>query len=325
MGWIVLTIIFGVLFWLGIFLYGWARTREKSYEAQGRSVTDLMPPVVGIGVAVVAAVLWVLISGFLMLHTVGQRQVAIVYNFSGTISGKKDPGVVMTWPWQHVKKENVGIQHDEWIFGEGNSAVSNDQQPIFGRLSINYQIDSVNVVDLYKRVGASWKTIIIDARVPQVFKEITATFPTPAITQQREKLRQDTRERLTNELKPYDIRVVDVFITNLGFSRSYTDAIEAKQKQVQDAERAKAKVQEAKAEADQKAAIADGEARANIAIARGDATANRLRQRSLTPRLIQWEAIQKLNPKAQLIICPPGAVCVPNTFIPAGGGGGGAP
>jgi regulator of protease activity HflC (stomatin/prohibitin superfamily) len=326
MAWIVLTVLFMLAAWAAFGVWYFVRRSYPERKARweetkyGDKPIDYSPAFLWSGVAVV--VIWGLISLFFMFHTVGQREVAIVYNFSGTIAGKKDPGVVTTWPWQHVKKENVGIQHDEWVFAEGNSAVSNDQQPIFGRLSVNYQIDSVNVVDLYKRVGASWKTIIIDARVPQVFKEITATFTTPNITQQREKLRQNTRERLTSELKPYDIRVVDVFITNLGFSRSYTDAIEAKQKQVQDAERQKAKIQESQAIAKQKIAEANGEAQANIAIARGDAQANRLRQRSLTPRLIQWEAIQKLNPKAQLIICPPGAVCVPNTFVPTGGGNG---
>ena len=58
---------------------------------------------------------------------------------------------------------------------------------------------------------------------------------------------------------------------------------------------------------------AEGEAKSNVARARGDASANRLRQRSLTPRLIQCEAIQKLNPNVQIIVCPPQSVCIPNS------------
>ena len=61
---------------------------------------------------------------------------------------------------------------------------------------------------------------------------------------------------LTAELKAYDIKVVDVFITNLGFSQLYSDAIEQKQKQVQDAQRAQARVKQIEAEARQKVAMA---------------------------------------------------------------------
>lgn len=249
------------------------------------------------------------------VHTVGQREVAIVYNFSGTIAGKKDAGVVTTMPWQHVKKENIGILHDEWDFGKDNSAISKDQQQITAVLSVNYQIDPANVVDLYKRVGASWKTIIIDARVPQVFKETTATFTTPELTAKREQVRIQTKERLAAELSPYDIKVVDVFVKNLGFSATYREAIEAKQKQVQDAQRAQAKVVQVEAEAQQKVAEAEGEARANVARAHGEAQANRLRQRSLTKLLIQQQAIEKLNPNVQVIVCPPQSVCIPNAGV----------
>lgn len=292
MGWIIMTVIAALLFWPLVF-YGFAKFSDSKDEMnEGNSErTD------SLGCSV---------------------RVAIVYNFSGTIAGKKDPGVITTWPWQHVKKENVGILHDEWTFGQDNSAVSKDQQEIFALLSVNYQIDNQNVIDLYERVGPAWKTIIIDSRVPQVFKEVTSTFNTPAIMERREELREQTRIRLTEELKLYDIKVVDVFIKNLGFSDLYSKSIEEKQKQVQDALRAEAKVKESEALAKQKVAEAKGEANANIARARGDAVSNKLRQRSLTPRLIQWEAIQKLNPNVDLIICPPNTICVPNTgLVPA--------
>lgn len=290
--------------------------RKEAWEAggsYGSGPTNYS--LVGWGVAGAVFVLWIFLTGLMMFRTVGQREVAIVYSFSGTITGKRDPGVVTIAPWQHIKKENVGIQHDEWSFGQDNSAVSRDQQKVFANLAVNYQIDTDNVIDLYKRVGPSWKTIIVDARVPQVFKETTATYQTQDITAQRERLREETRTRLAAELSPYDIKVIDVFVTNLGFSQTYTEAIEAKQKQVQDAQRAQAKVNQVKAEAEQKVAAADGEAKANIARARGDAVSNRLRQQSLTNKLIQWEAIQKLNPNVSIIVCPPQTVCIPNSGV----------
>lgn len=306
MGWIILTALLAIVFWGGVFWWGWTRNRAEG-----------LPQVANWGLVASAAALmiWVLASAMMSVHTVGQRQVAIVYNFSGTISGKKDAGVITTMPWQHVKTENIGIQHDEWAFDESNAAVSIDQQKITAVISVNYQIDPSKVVDLYKRVGSAWKSIIIDARVPQVFKETTATYATPDLTRKREQLRIDTKKRLTAELAPYDIKVVDVFVRNLGFSQTYTDAIERKQKQAQDAQTAQAKVAQVEAEARQKVATAEGEAKANVALARGEATANRLRQKSLTKLLVQQQAIEKLNPNVQVIVCPPASVCIPNAGV----------
>ncbi|MCY7301729.1 MAG: prohibitin family protein [Thermoleophilia bacterium] len=313
MTWITLTVVLGIAFWGGIIW--WAATRNDPVAAPISRHLPESPKWAPLAVSGAAALLWLVASAALSLHTVGERQVAIVYNFSGTIAGKKDPGVVTTAPWQHVKKENVGILHDEWVFDSNAAAVSIDQQKITALLSVNYQIDPAQVVDLYRRVGAAWKSIIIDARVPQVFKEVTATYTTPELTAKREQLRIDTKRRLTDELRPYDIRVVDVFVRNIGFSQSYADAIEAKQKQVQDALTAQAKVAEKQAVARQLVAEAEGEAKANIARARGEATANRLRQLSLTPLLIQQQAIEKINPNVQVIICPPASVCIPNSGI----------
>lgn len=318
MFWLILTILATILFWTGIGLWVYAKKRDAALEAQGVDLarTDNMPREIGIVLAIVIAVGWLLLTGLITVKTVGEREVGIVYNFTGTIAGKREKGWVVIAPWQHMDKENVGIQHEEFLFGPDNSAVSKDQQDIFANLAVNYQIDAENVLDLYSRVGPSWQSIIIDARVPQVFKEVTSTFQTPDITERRESLRQQTRDRLTNELEEYDIKVVDVFITNLGFSQLYSDAIEQKQKQVQDALQAEARVKQFEAEARQQIAQAKGEATANVARARGEATANRLRQRSLTPLLVQLEAINKLNPTVQTIICPPGSICVPNAFIP---------
>jgi regulator of protease activity HflC (stomatin/prohibitin superfamily) len=326
MGWIVLTVLVlcVAIPAVGYALYSkavWPH-KVKAWEERGAQQHDAPTNYgrFGWALAGVTMLLWLFITAGLMVKTVGEREVGIVYNFSGTIAGKRDKGVTTIAPWAHMDKENIGIQHEEWNFGEQNSAVSLDQQKVFANLAINYAVDAGNVLDLYRRVGRNWKTIIVDARVPQVFKEVTATYQTQDITANREKVREQTRTRLAAELEPYDIRVVDVFVTNLGFSKVYTDSIEAKQKQVQDAQRAQAKVAQVEAEARQKVAAAKGEADANVARARGEATANRLRQRSLTPLLVQLEAIQKLNPNVQTIICPPNTVCVPNSIGPIGGG-----
>jgi prohibitin 2 len=289
--WLVASVVLGIVFWVGVAFIIWG---EKGTDQRGG----------GVAAAVISGVLWVVVSFFCSTHLIGQRQVGIVYNFSGTITGKKDAGTVMTFPWQHVKKENIGIQHEEFDLGNGNSAVSEDQQPIYAKLFINFQVDPNHVVDLYKRVGPNWKNILLDARVLQDFKEITAKFQAPQLIANREELRQDTKARLITELAKYDITVVDVFVKNLSFSTAYQKAIEAKQVQKQEALRAEAKVAQVTAEAQQAVAQAKGEAQA-IAI-KGRALHDH-------PEILRLTAIEKLNPNVQVIYTPAGA----NLFLPA--------
>jgi regulator of protease activity HflC (stomatin/prohibitin superfamily) len=146
--------------------------------------------------------------------------------------------------------------------------------------------------------------------VPQDFKETTAQFTSPEITLNRPALRKITVGRLREELGRYDVRVVDVFVNNVAYSRAYTDAIESKQVQVQQALEAQAKVAQSKAEAEQA-----------IAKARGDAESIALKGRALrnNPQVLQLESIDKLNPNAQLVICT-GNTCpsiLPGNLTPA--------
>lgn len=269
-------------------------------------------PLVRVATPVGAIVVLLVLSLFFSFHRVGQRQAGIVYNLSGTIAGNhpKSPGIVTTWPWQHVKTEHVGTQRIDFVFGPDNSAVSKDQQDIYAKLSVNLNVEPQDVLHLYKTVGSGWKQIILEPRVPQDFKEITATYLTTDIPKNREQIRKQTRARLRQEMadKGYGIDIQDVFLTNLDYSESYKQAIEAKQRQVQETLQAQARVGQAQAEADQAVAKAEGEKRASIAKAQGEAEAIRLKGRAIrnNPEVLRLNAIDKLNPQAQIVFCTNG-------------------
>jgi regulator of protease activity HflC (stomatin/prohibitin superfamily) len=241
---------------------------------------------------------WVILTIALSLHTVAQREVGIVQSFSGTIgSSYKSSGVVMTAPWNHILKENIGLQKEVFDFSGTNSAVSKDQQPINATLVVNFQVEPKQVIQLYKTVGPSWKIVLLDGRIPQDFKETTAQFSSPDITLKRPALRKITLARLRHELARYDIKVVDVFVNNVSYSASYTAAIEQKLVQRQAAQQAEEKVAQATAEANQK-----------IATARGEAKSIELEGRALhnNPEVLRLRAINALNPQAQVVFCNSG-------------------
>ncbi len=295
MAWLVITIIAAIIGGIAL-IVGISSPSESENKA------------VSFGVFGLVTLVWLILTVVFSVHTVGQRQVGIVHNFSGTITGKVDPGVAWTAPWQGVTKENVGIQREEFNLDSGNSAVSQDQQPIFARVTLNYQIEPSHVVDLYKTVGPGWKATLLDSRVLQDFKEVTSQYTAQEITTKREGLRQRTRQRLVAELGQYDIRVVDFFVKNIGYSHAYAAAIDAKNRQVQASLQAQAKVAQARAEADQK-----------IARARGEAQSITLKGKALAahPEILRLEAIDKLNPNASVVICT-GNTCP--AFLPQLGG-----
>ena len=107
------------------------------------------------------------------------------------------------------------------------------------------------------------------------------------------------------ELSKYDINVVDFFVTNLDYTDTYKQAINNKNIQVQQALQAQAKVAQAKAEAEQTVATAKGAAESTLVKAEADAKALAVKGKALhdNPEILQLEAIDKLNPNAQVIIC----------------------
>src|SRR5262245_33465680 len=156
MTWIIFTILLVITFFTGLGIWTYGRAKTAAFERGELGGTRPLLDSAGLATMALAVVLFLLITGFMMVKTVGEREVGIVYNFTGTIAGKRDKGWVTIAPWQHMEKENIAIQHKEFIFGPENSAVSKDQQDIFANLAINYSIDSANVLDLYRRVGPSW-------------------------------------------------------------------------------------------------------------------------------------------------------------------------
>ena len=70
------------------------------------------------------------------------------------------------------------------------------------------------------------------------------------------------RRELTETPRDFSLSLEDVAITELGFSREYTAAVEAKQVAQQEAQRAQFLVAKAKQERRQKTVQAEGEAEA---------------------------------------------------------------
>lgn len=213
----------------------------------------------------------------------------LVYQF-GDIVDQKDPGVVFVWPWQKVVNANTQVQRHSF---DQLDSFSSETQNVFIKATINYEVEPEDIQNLYRNVGPNYFDKLVPTRVNQIFKDETVKYRAVEIAPNREEIRATVLARIKAELQPFSIKLNDLLIDNISFSPEFTHAIEEKQIATQNAQTAQNRVKQAQFEADQL-----------IEKAQGEAAAYRLRQKNLTPLLVQQNAIDKLNDNVQIMIVP---------------------
>jgi regulator of protease activity HflC (stomatin/prohibitin superfamily) len=139
-----------------------------------------------------------------------------------------------------------------------------------------------------------------------VVKEVTAEYRAADILSKREEIRTQIREAMIIELREYSVTVIDFLITNIDFRAEFKQSIEDKVRAEQEALAEQNRVEIARAQAEQRAATAEGEANRLRIEAQGQADANRLISESLTPELVQWQAVQTLADNISIALIPSG-------------------
>ncbi len=271
----------------------------------------------GLLVMIAAGVLLVL---WVSLHTTAAsiRQieaghVGVVYQF-GSIVGQKDEGLQVIAPWQTMRTASVQVRRAHF---ENIETFTKETQDVFIDATVNYSVSERAVQNLYRTVGARWFDTLVEARVQNFFKEETVKYEAVDVAPNREPIRKAVLDRLADELAPYSVTVQDLLITNIQFSAAFKSAIEQKQIATQDALREQERVKQREAEAQQAKAVAIGKADALREEARGQADANILLTASLSPELIQFQAVQKLAGNVQIALLPSGQGLIidPTTFL----------
>jgi len=231
-----------------------------------------------------------------MFHEVPAGHVGVVYQFGG-ITGQVSDGFQTTWPWQTIREASIQIQRATYELGRGNAAFSQESQDVFAAATINYQVKASAIQSLYREVGPDYEHVLIEQRVFQTFKEETVKFKAVDVAPNREVIRQRVRDRLTEQLERYSIRVVDFQLGNLDFDPEFKVAVRNKVIAKQKAQQALNEVQQAKYEAEKVLAAANGQARANLRLSH-----------SLTPELVRYTLVQKLGPNLQVIAVPSNSI-----------------
>jgi regulator of protease activity HflC (stomatin/prohibitin superfamily) len=286
--------------WVIALVVGLVLTRRSYQNYLGKTASL---KVWGWGTIGVSTLVFIIATLLFSVAQIDTGHVGVVRTF-GRISGQINPGVSLIAPWQSYDSVNVQVQKTTF---QNLSAFSQETQNVDITTTINYSVAPQDARGLISRVGTDWFDRLVPNNLNQAFKDETVKFAAVEIAPHREDIRLAVLQALRSRLAPYSIRVNDLNIDNIAFSKQFEAAIEAKQEATQKALRAKAQVQQAKYEAESRVAVAQGQANANVAIATGQAEANRKLAASLSPSVLQYIAINALNPKLKIAILPAGS------------------
>lgn len=228
-------------------------------------------------------VLVVILFFALCFRIIQPGQVGVV-TLLGTVNREvgEGPMLKLPWPLERLHKFDVKTQKDQ----ADAAAASQDLQDVNATIVTNYHIERGKVGELFRSVGLDWKDRLVDPAVQESVKAISAKYAVANIIKSRPEVKEQILSSLKERLGKRGIVVEDVSITNLTFSKEFTAAIEATQVTQQHAELAKFKALEA-----------ENLAQADINRAKGQAEAQRLIQQSVTPDVLQKQAIDKWDGK----------------------------
>lgn len=139
---------------------------------------------------------------------------------------------------------------------------TNNQQSVSTKVTINYHLDENSVGTIYSKTGLSKINDVISTRIREDTAAVVAKYQAEDLLKLRGEVKNSLVVLLSRSLKPYNIILEDVQLTEFKFSAAYTQAIERKQIAEQDALTAINKTREVKEKAIQAVEAAKGEAEA---------------------------------------------------------------
>ncbi|OLP15694.1 band 7 protein [Leptolyngbya sp. 'hensonii'] len=179
-----------------------------------------------------------------------------------------------------VQKLSVRVQKHQIP----TQAASKDLQDVFTDVALNWHIVPTQANVMFQEIGDENQVVqrIINPAVEEVLKAVMARYTAEEIITKREEVKAGVDQSLTGRLANYYIGVDDISLVGVHFSDRFSEAVEAKQIAEQEAKRAEFV-----------AVKATREAEAEVNRAQGTAQAQRLLRETLTPELLQKQAIEK--------------------------------
>ena len=219
----------------------------------------------------------------------------VVTTFGKVENFTLEAGFHFKLPWQEVVKMDNRTQKAAVDL----TCFSSDIQEVTMKYSINFQIEKANAQTIYKTIGTNYYETIVSPRIEEAVKSVAAQYTAEGLVSHRDEMGDKIKIKLTEELREYNIELVNAAIENLDFTDEFTNAVEAKQVAEQNKIKAKTEAEqrviEANAAAEVKKVEAQAQAEAELIEAEATAKANKLLAESLTAEVLKNKFYEKWN------------------------------
>ena len=222
----------------------------------------------------------------------------------GAVVGLVEQGLFFKLPIiEQVHHMNVQTKTVKYELEDPLFSASKDLQDVKISVLLNYRLDPAQVQTIYQQYGTvlQYEERIVRPAVRDTVKAVSAQFTAEELVTKRAEF-TDTVVRVLNErLADKYVTTERVNITNFEFSKSFSEAIEAKVTAVQNAEAAKNKLEQVKFEAQQ-----------TIEKAKADAEAIRISAAAINSQggaeFVNLKAVEKWNGILPVQMIPGGSV-----------------
>ena len=239
--------------------------------------TKTLRPAVIAGAIIIIALL--VMGGVFVQIGPGQR--GVLMTFGAVHTGVLDPGLHLKLPFaQSVARMDVQVQNSQ----AAETSASLDLQNVSTTVATNWHILPADAEWVYQHIGNEGDLVdkIIRPAISNSVKAVTAHYNAEDLIIHRDQVRNEIQVQMTAELQSYRVVVDSVNITDFHFSEEFAQAIERKQIAQQRAFQAKYELDQAKVRAEQR-----------VVEAQAQSEAQKLLQQTLTPEIIQQQAITK--------------------------------
>ena len=258
----------------------------------------------------------VILGSFVLISScerIDAGHVGVKVNMYGSSKGVSDVTEVTGWAFynpftQKIYEFPIFMQHKEYKQVVEEGAVVSDESFVVNSKDgsefhvspiINYSIAREKVPQIFSKYRRSLPEIeegFLKTAVYDAFRLATNKYTADELISNRAVFEVEVRRLLEGQLLAEGF-VINQFTSNLIYPETFKKSIEAKNNAVQAALRAENEVKTAEAEAKIKVATANGNAEAMLTAAKAEAEANSLKQKTITPMLLQLEWINKWNGK----------------------------
>ena len=261
------------------------------------------PPPPFIGIAFGVGIL-LFVAFFASIRIVEPGHSGVVVRLGQAQEQALDEGIHFVLPFiTKVHAIDIRIQKAE----VKTAAASKDLQTVNAEFLLNYRVDALETVSLFRGIGRNYVAIVIEPAIQEEFKAGSAKYTAEDLITQRTTVSTEIREAISKRLESRGIIIEAVNITSFDFSAEFNRAIEEKMTAEQKAQQAERELERIKVEAQQKVETAKGEAEAVLEKAKAEAEALNLKSQYAKPELIWLTAVEKWDGKmpTHLFATPP--------------------